>query len=188
VSQEARRRWDRRYDAPGYIFGRAPHPLLVEHSSLLLRGGTALDLAAGEGQNAVYLARLGHRVQAVDISPLGLRKARRLAREQGLRLQTVQQDLELEPPPPGPFPVIVWMHYLQHDLAGPVEQRLAPGGLLLMELATTRNLRLHRRPARRFLLQPGELRGWFPGLEIVMYREGVYGHHEVAQLVARKKP
>jgi SAM-dependent methyltransferase len=186
VSEEARRRWDRRYEPPHCIFGRAPHRLLLEHSSLLPGSGLALDLAAGEGQNAVYLASLGHAVRAVDISPLGLRKARRLAREQGVVLETIVQDLELEPPPPGPYTVIVWMHYLQRDLARPVAQRLAPGGLLLMELATVHNLRLKRRPARRFLVQPGELRGWFPDLQLVLYREGVYGQRAVAQLVARK--
>jgi SAM-dependent methyltransferase len=86
VSEQSRRRWDRRYEPPGYIFGRSPHRLLLEHSSLLPGAGRALDLASGEGQNAVYLASLGHAVQAVDISPLGLRKARRLARERGVAL------------------------------------------------------------------------------------------------------
>ena len=58
-----------------------------------LEKGIALDLATGEG-NYVFLAKAGWKVDAVDISPVGVRKARRLAKEGGVRINFMQADLD----------------------------------------------------------------------------------------------
>lgn len=51
-------------------------------------------LAEGEGRNAVYLATRGHSVLAVDSSAVGLKKARRLARENKVEVETIVADLD----------------------------------------------------------------------------------------------
>lgn len=188
-ADEERRRWDQRYSGPGYVFGEDPTKLLVEQRHLLPPSGRALDIAAGEGKDAVYLARQGFEVEAIDISTVGLRKAQRLARQHGVedRLKVRLWDVKQSYLPPGPFDVVTCMHYMQRDLAPRITEHLAPGGVLVMELATIENLKLHRRPTREHLLQPNELITWFPELLMLVYREGIFDDHAVAQLVAKKR-
>ncbi len=183
---DEREKWDERYGVPEYIFGREPSRFLVENQEHLPERGHALDIATGEGKNAVYLAEIGLQVRAVDISSVGLEKTGRLARQREVRLETQLTDLKRVGLPPGPYDVIICMHYLQRDLARPISANLTCGGILLMELNTVDNIKLHRRPPREFLLEKNELKTWFPSLEIVKYREGIFEGYAVAQLVARR--
>lgn len=100
--------WEERYsrDPEGYIFGRDPSPLAqltLRYWGELRGSGTAriLDLGCGEGRDAVYFARNGHHVEAVEIAPSGVRKARRLAAEQGASFTIHCMDLREFPLRPG---------------------------------------------------------------------------------------
>ena len=70
--------WDERYAASGLVWSRGPNQF-VEAECAGLPPGTAVDLAAGEGRNAIWLARRGWRVTAVDFSTVALDKGRTLA-------------------------------------------------------------------------------------------------------------
>ena len=61
-----RERWDQKYAKDEFIYGKEPIPFLKAHASLLPKG-KALDLAAGQGRNGVYLATQGFDVLALDI-------------------------------------------------------------------------------------------------------------------------
>lgn len=87
------RNWDEEYKAEEYVFGKEPNAFLVDCLPSV-RVGKALCLGEGEGRNAVYLARQGFDVTAVDISPNGLKKAQKLARQNGVRLNTVLADVQ----------------------------------------------------------------------------------------------
>lgn len=185
TSKGARERWDARYaTTEGYLFGEAPSPLLAEQS--LPSSGRALDIACGEGQNAVYMAQQGLEVTAVDISVVGLRKARRLAASRGVGIRELLSDVELAGIPKGPFDVIVCIHYMQRDLAQSIPEALAKGGLLVIELHTVENLKRSPRPSREYLIDSNELITWFPQLFVQSYREISDEQKAVAQLVARK--
>src|SRR5690242_7616878 len=88
-----RARWNERFSIDGYLFGTAPNAFLASQRHLLRRGATALAVADGEGRNGVWLAEQGLDVLSVDFSEKALAKARRLAEERGVRLQTAQSDL-----------------------------------------------------------------------------------------------
>ena len=90
---DSRAFWDQRFAAPDYIFGRAPNEFLVSQAGLFKPGMSVLDVAGGEGRNAVWLALQGCRVTAVDISPKGLEKARRLASEHGAEVRFELADV-----------------------------------------------------------------------------------------------
>ena len=60
----------------------------------VLPKGRALDLAMGEGRNGVYLATQGYDVLGLDISPLGLKKAHKLAEYHNVKIETQVVDLE----------------------------------------------------------------------------------------------
>ena len=85
--------WDERYQTPEYIFGDQPCQWLLMNKHRLPTSGKALALGDGEGRNGVFLAQLGLQVTSVDLSEVGLRKARDLAERRGVSIQTVQADL-----------------------------------------------------------------------------------------------
>ena len=84
--------WDERYSSEAYAYGRAPNDFLRENYHAIPKG-RVLSLAEGEGRNAVFLAKRGYSVTAVDSSRVGLSKAKRLAEENGVQIELIHADL-----------------------------------------------------------------------------------------------
>lgn len=182
-----RERWDATHSAGGHAEGAAPAWLDVFDAELP-RSGRALDVAAGTGRVARFWAARGLESLAVDVSPVGLRLASEAAERAGLRLATRELDLERDSLPDGPFAAISCFHYLQRDLFPALRERLAPGGVLVCEIATVRNLERHAKPSARFLLQPYELLELCRPLEIASYTEGWHDGRFLARAVAFARP
>lgn len=127
--------WNHRYADAELIWTAEPNRFLVEVAEGL-PPGRALDLATGEGRNAVWLAGRGWRVTGVDFSEAGLAKARRLAAERGVDVEWLLADLRGYAPEPEAFDLVLvlYLHLPPAQLA-PVLQRathaVAPGGRLL---------------------------------------------------------
>ena len=189
-----RERWNERYADGGLEpFPDAPAEWLVAHEALLAGGGRALDVACGDGRNALYLAQLGYMVDAIDVSDVAIGALRAAVEQRGLAMTIAPRvvDLEREPLPGGPYDVIVTLNYLQRELFGALESALAPGGLLLYETLGRAHVdELGRSFNPDYLLEQGELLRAFPGLEVVDHHEGVVersgGPRGVAGLVARR--
>ncbi len=186
MSEADRARWDQRFGEREHEDG-APPEWLHELGPDWPAAGRALDIAAGAGRVAVWLARLGFEVVAVDLSPVGLARARSRAESLGLALETRVLDLESEPLPPGPFEVVTCFDYLQRDLFPALVERLAPRGILACEIATLRNLERNTHPSRRFLLEPGEIKGLVGPLEVLHYQEGWLDDRALARIAARRR-
>jgi SAM-dependent methyltransferase len=132
----SREHWDERYGTEELIWKADPNRFLVEELQALAPG-RALDVACGEGRNAVWLASKGWHVTGVDFSRAGLAKAQRLATDRGVEVAWVEADVVEWQPPSASFDVVVVMY-----LHLPAEQRrkalaraaaaLAPGGILLV--------------------------------------------------------
>jgi SAM-dependent methyltransferase len=86
--------WDERYAEDGFAFGTEPNDFLREVAPTLPVGRT-LCIGDGEGRNGVFLAELGHQVVTVDLSPVGVVKARRLAADRGVDIDAKVADLEV---------------------------------------------------------------------------------------------
>ena len=84
--------WDERYSSKDYLWTVEPNRFVQQHVAQLTPG-TAIDLATGEGRNAVWLAGQGWQVTAVDFSPVGLDKARRLAADHDVDVEWVEADV-----------------------------------------------------------------------------------------------
>ena len=84
--------WNERFSDSGYAYGVHANDFLrmICHQPAT---GDVLSLCEGEGRNAVYLAKLGFRVTAVDFSAVGLQKARDLAAREGVSITTIVADL-----------------------------------------------------------------------------------------------
>jgi SAM-dependent methyltransferase len=86
--------WDERYRA-GQVWSTEPNRFFAEAvASVGAPAGRALDLACGEGRNAVWLAREGWDVTAVDFSAIGIDRGRALASDRGLDVDWVVADLQ----------------------------------------------------------------------------------------------
>ncbi len=131
-------RWEKRYGAPGYLFGKAPNAFLVAQVQRLRGRKNALTVADGEGRNGVWLAEQGLDVLAVDFSPTALAKARVLAQERGVRLRTEAADLTSWRWPREAFHVVaaIFVHFAGAErdaFFANLKSALKPGGLLLMQ-------------------------------------------------------
>lgn len=84
--------WDQRFSSDEYIYGTEPNEFLRENAAVIPKGDI-LCLAEGEGRNAVFLAKQGYRVTAVDISAEGIKKTEKLAGENGVTVNTIVANL-----------------------------------------------------------------------------------------------
>lgn len=197
-SETDRERWERRYREGAYADRTHPAALLAEWEPKLPRG-RALDVACGAGRNALFLASTGRRVDAVDISPTALDRAREAAAVRGLDVRWIEADLAPDPDaalPEGPYDLIVVVRYVHRGLVAPLWRRLAPGGALLCEqhldsdedvIGPRRSeFRMRRNELLRGMLAMG------PDVEIRYYHEGIVTDPDgrraaLAQLVSLKR-
>lgn len=84
--------WNNEYKTDAYVYGKEPNDFLRDNFSAIPKGKVLL-LAEGEGRNAVFLAKQGYQVTAVDISSVGLKKAEKLALENNVEIETICADL-----------------------------------------------------------------------------------------------
>jgi tellurite methyltransferase len=184
-------KWDEKYRSKASAHGNKPNSFLKKHIRLLHRG-KALDIAAGEGQNAVFLAQQGFEVEAVDISPIGLAKARKLASAWGLKIKTVQADLDDYKIEAGRYDLITNFYFLDRRLFPRIKRGLKKGGKIVFETYTTDHPTASGEGLMnpKYLLKPNELLERFRDLRILFYREGIFregGRRKaIASLIAEK--
>ena len=109
--------WDARYAGSDLVWGAQPNQFVARELAEV-PAGRALDVGAGEGRNAIWLAGLGWRVTAVDFSSVALDRGRRLAAARGLEVDWVQADLRVYRPEPGGFDAVLvaYIHLVPVDL------------------------------------------------------------------------
>jgi tellurite methyltransferase len=182
----SRQRWEERYDAGTGAAG--PPAALLAAAVAALPPGRALDIACGDGRNALFLARRGFRVDAIDFAYAGLSRLAVAARREGVAVRPIVADLENYLLPAARYAVVVNTRYLQRSLFESIRNAVEPGGLVIFE--TFLRAALYgghlRNPA--FLLESGELARRFDGFEVVSYEEGpVDGSAQLlARIVARR--
>jgi SAM-dependent methyltransferase len=139
-------RWETRYAAPGYTFGKEPNYFLAACRPLLPKSGRALAVADGEGRNGVWLAEQGLDVTAIDFSPAAQGKARALAAERKVNVDFVQTDVHAWAYPQSAFDVVVEIFA---QFSTPAERAvkwaamrraLKSGGLLIIQGYTPKQL------------------------------------------------
>lgn len=128
--------WDERYAvAPELVWGAEPNRFVVEEVARLAPG-RALDLAAGEGRHAVWLAQQGWRTTAVDFSRVAVERGQRLARERGVTVEWQVADVRTYQPAEAAFDLVLlaYLHLPAAELSTVLRRArsaLAPGGHLL---------------------------------------------------------
>src|SRR3990172_3359421 len=188
ASEQDRLFWNKRYDTETYILGKEPVEFLKEHINIL-PGGKGLDIAMGEGRNAVFLAKNGFEVDGCDVSEIAVKKTLGLAKENNVRVNAFVADLEIYKLPKDAYDVVACFYYLQRSLIPQIKEALKPGGMVIYETYTIENWeRGFEGPKNEdYLLKTNELLDLFKDLTIIYYRELVLDDKKaVASLIARK--
>jgi SAM-dependent methyltransferase len=125
--------WERKYASKDVSHLPDPDAWLIDCIGEL-KPGRALDLACGLGQNAIALAELGWKVDAVDVSPRGLEIARRCAADRDSTVNWVCADLDEWDPTAQEYDLVIVFRFLDWNRIPPIIERgLKPGGGLCYE-------------------------------------------------------
>jgi rhodanese-related sulfurtransferase len=155
-----------------HVLGLAPSSFLVENFALLPRG-LVLDLAMGEGRNAIYLATRGFDVDGVDADPERVARARAGARRLGAPIRALVGNVEdgTYIIPLETYHVILVFNYLHRPIFKDIRDGVVPGGVVVYQTFTRGQADIGRPTNPDYLLCPGELRERFADWEILAHRE-----------------
>lgn len=166
MSDQDRDDWDDRYRATGVapIGDHGPPPALMPAAHLIPSTGSALEIACGRGRAAVWLAIRGIQVWGVDVSPVAIRLARRLAQSNAVADRCRFDVFDLDEGLPDGLPVDLVLCHLFRDprLDQAIIERLSPGGILAIAVLSE----VDAGPGP-FRAAPGELTAAFSPLEIL---------------------
>jgi cyclopropane fatty-acyl-phospholipid synthase-like methyltransferase len=139
-------RWNKRFSADEYIFGKGPNAFLAAQRARFRPGMRALCVSDGEGRNSVWLASLGLDVTAFDFSPVAIEKARALAREAGVEVDYRLSDIFRWEWTRGAYDavVVIFTQFMGAAARAPLfagmQATLRPAGLLVMQGYTPKQL------------------------------------------------
>jgi tellurite methyltransferase len=166
--------------------GFAPADFLVENAGLL-PVGRVLDVAAGNGRNAIYLAGLGFTVEGIDRAEEAVAAALGAARQAGVSIDMRVADLEIGHPIQGDtYDVIICFNYLQRSLVPQIKEGVRRGGMVVYETFTIDQAQFGRPRNPDYLLKYNELLDMFRDFRCRLYREGVFGGKAIASILAEK--
>jgi cyclopropane fatty-acyl-phospholipid synthase-like methyltransferase len=192
--------WNEKYtDIPDY-FGDEPDPLLAGHLGQLDRGRPVLDLGSGPGRNALFLAREGFVVHAVDPSGVATHALEKIAEEERLLIDVWTGRFSDYPTIDGSYGTILALGLipvLDRDgvdfLVTRMRAWLAPGGIAIVTAFTTadpsfarfsgdgteigKNSFAHPDGEIRTFLEPNEAPALFDGLASLHHSEGLGPEH-----------
>ncbi|MAP96338.1 MAG: SAM-dependent methyltransferase [Ponticaulis sp.] len=177
--------WDSRFSEAAPAYGERASRLLLGWSNLISSDcRTALVPACGQGRDAVFLAKLGLSVTAVDVSPVGLRQCSELARRHGVSLSLVEADLFEWDWPEADVDLVAGMFLHVPTGARPglherFKRALKPGGYVFLEGFTTEQIRFQETyqsggpPDAAMLYSADAIRDDFSGLAEISLMTGV---------------
>jgi len=158
--------WDQRYAEKELVWSSEPN-VFVAQTVADLPPGRALDVACGEGRNAIWLASKGWKATGVDFSQVAIDKAKQLAQRAGVSVEWVCADVTAWQPPASSFDLILfsYLHLPPEKMTetlGRAKRALAPNGLLFVVGHATKNLTegWGGPPVAEVLYEPEDLLAW----------------------------
>jgi tellurite methyltransferase len=185
MTGQDRLRWDEFYRGRGDDDYPPPDPLLFEFTPPILddEEHRALDIACGMGQNGLWLAAQGYLVDMVDVSRVALLRAHEeLSQRKIHSVNLYQADLDSYEIPALTYDLVCVFRYLKRDLLPHLRQCVRPGGRIFYETFNRRYLEVVPGFNPAFLLEVGELAGYFADWKIL---HNVDGKH-ISSIVAVK--
>ncbi len=189
IQGDAKDQWDKRYSRPSFVFGKSPVRFLAENYQYIPYEGTVLDMGMGEGRNAVFLAQKGYRVTGIDISSVAVKKAYMLAEEFGVKFKGVVASLNEYKIAPASFDAIICFYYVDRSLIEKMKAWLKPGGILVYEAYTVREMRTKKAPEYNpeYYLKEQELLHLFSGMRVLKYEEPMHEKEFRSSIILQKE-
>lgn len=178
-------RWDKQYQSARGV--GLPSQFLrecLESASWPARCGKALDIACGQGRNAIYLAQRGFEVTAVDVSSVALDTAARCAAEQNFSIHWQQADLETLTLPADEYDLVINFNYLQRSLIEPSKRSVKKGGCVIFETYLIDQASSGHPRNPDYLLGHNELLEFFCDFRVLHYHEGKFGDSDAVSFRA----
>jgi len=164
MSATDRVRWDKVYRQRAREPYPDPNPILLQFTPPVQDdvSCTALDLAGGLGQDAIWLAQQGYTVDLMDISRVALHRARTEMTAQNIRnINLLQVDVDTIALQSGAYDLVTVTRYLQRGLFPQIKESIRSGGRIIYDTYNVRYLELVPEFNKSFLLGIGELRSYF---------------------------
>jgi 2-polyprenyl-3-methyl-5-hydroxy-6-metoxy-1,4-benzoquinol methylase len=167
--------WDKRYREGFYAEPYGAHGLVERFSPLIPRGKPVIDIAMGQGRDLLFLARIGFPVYGLERSTEAIRLTAQAAQEEHRGLITmVQGDAYSLPFKPAAAGCVLVFYFLVREIMADLTGLLIPGGLLLYETFLKRQNVIDGPRNPDYLLDDGELPGYFRDLDLLFYEEGTF--------------
>ncbi len=136
--------WNSKFSREGFLYGLKPNSFIASKANFFLENAKILCLGEGEGRNAVFLAKKGFDVTAIDASDIGLSKLQQRAKEENLNIKTICMDLN-DWKVKGEYDVIVasFLHMHKNERAQlfkMIDDSLNIGGLFVGEFFSVKQL------------------------------------------------
>ena len=188
--RQANEIWNERYGGENYLFGKQPVLTLSTYGDLL-RKGKVLDVAMGEGRNAVHLASKGFVVEGVDCSSKAIEKAKKLAAEKSVEVDAKVQNLDFFLMPLMKYDSVLMTYYRPLPrFFSEIRRGLVQGGTVLIEAYTSEHFK-HQSPPNPMLsfeecYKPNEILGHLKDFHVLLYKEYPEGGSHLVQVIAKK--
>jgi SAM-dependent methyltransferase len=183
MSSDDRVRWDNIYKQRADQPYPAPDPLLLQFTPPAEKDARALDLCGGVGQNGLWLAEQGYNTDIMDVSRVGLHRARKemlIRNLRGVNLLPIDVDfLQLESEV---YQLVCVFRYLRREIFPVIKRSVKVGGRVVYETFNVDYLTLVPQFNRAFLLEKGELAGFFDDWRVLYLEEETH----VTRFVATK--
>lgn len=180
--------WAERYKSKEWLYGKAPSDFLAKNLELLKKG-KVLDVAMGEGRNAVYLASKGFEVEGFDFCETAIERAKKLASDMNVKMDAKASNLDFFLIPLMKYDSIIVVDYHPSPtFYSALTRGLADGGTLLVEGFTTEQLKISGGPKVEFFecFKSNELIGHIKGLKLLYYSELKQGDLAKVYCLAKK--
>lgn len=190
MNQTPAQYWDAYYEKFPFNHGKQASPFLIDMLPRMQKG-KLLDVAMGEGRNAVFLAKEGFQVKGFDISPVGLDHAKKLAADQHVEISADPADLDLYLMGLMEYDSIIMMNFRPSvpRYYSELVRALKQGGTLLIESFMMEEMKETISPSesyRHYYFGPNELLHNLKGLRILFYQEGLVHGRVMVQCLAQK--
>ena len=165
-----------------------PARLLVDFIGLFPKG-KALDIAMGEGRNALYLSAQGFEVEGLEKDEEAIAACLAAAKSRCLKLIARTVDLEDYHLNRERYDLIICFYYLQRSLIPQIRESLKPGGMVVYETFLIDNhLQFGHPKHREYCFEHNELLNFFRDLRVLYYREGMIEDRLAAAQIIAQKP
>lgn len=194
--------WNKRFEDEHYAFGRDANPFVQSENRRFKKEERVIDLGAGDGRNALFLAKRGMKVTALDFAETGLKKVASWAKSEGVPMEIFHADLgEWEPEVTYDGALCTFVQLLpgeREHFFRAVQVALRPGAIFVAEFFRPEHLTLGSGcgPSSEDRLVSGqELREHFTGGDVIkmdrvvrLINEGPFlqGRAATVQMVFRR--